>query len=114
METELDWISELPMFVKIISEEATALEDLLLEESEEPFLETDPELAQVLAEAMAKYEKDWLDESIPALAGVTPRNAAADPTRRSDLIALLKSFPIVEGGMSAQRLAEALGLDEYN
>ncbi len=117
METELDWISELPMFVKIISEEATALEDLLLEEStafEDLLLETDPELAQVLAEAMAKYEKDWLDESIPALAGVTPRNAAADPTRRSDLIALLKSFPIVEGGMSAQRLAEALDLDEYN
>ncbi len=117
METELDWISELPMFVKIISEEVTALEDLLLEEATAPedlLLETDPEFAQVVAEAIAKYEKDWLDESIPALAGVTPRNAAADPTRRSDLIALLKSFPIIEGGMSAQRIAEALGLDEYN
>jgi hypothetical protein len=47
------------------------------------------------------------------LDGITPRNAAADPTRRSDLIALLKSFPVVEDGMSAQRIAQALGLDEY-
>ncbi|WP_328993247.1 hypothetical protein OG394_02950 [Kribbella sp. NBC_01245] len=34
-----------------------------------------------------------LDESIPALAGATPRQAAGDPTRRDDLIKLLDSFP---------------------
>ncbi|MFL6122612.1 hypothetical protein [Actinophytocola sp.] len=30
------------------------------------------------------YERKWLDEPIPALAGHTPREAAANPTRRGD------------------------------
>lgn len=120
MEIELDWIGGLPMFVKIISEETTTLDDLVRERPKGLSLaieptnsDISPELALVLAEAILKFEKDWLDDSIPALDGITPRNAAADPTRRSDLIALLKSFPVVEDGMSAQRIAQALGLDEY-
>jgi hypothetical protein len=32
---------------------------------------------------------------------------------RPDLIALLKSFPVMKDGMNAQRIADALGLDEY-
>jgi len=119
MEIELDWIGGLPMFVKIFSEETTTLGDLVRERPDRLGLaiepidpDISPELARVLAEAILKFEKDWLDDSIPALDGFTPRNAAADPTRRSDLIALLKSFPVIEDGMSAQRIAEALGLDE--
>lgn len=120
MEIELDWIGGLPMFVKIISEETTTLDDLVRERPKGLSLAVEPtnsdispELALVLADAILKFEKDWLDDSIPALDGITPRNAAADPTRRSDLIALLKSFPVAEDGMSAQRIAQALGLDEY-
>ena len=44
-------------------------------------------------EMAATYEKAWLDEPIPALAGHTPRECADDPTRRPDLIRLLDSFP---------------------
>ncbi len=59
------------------------------------------------------YERKWLDESIPALAGHTPRQAAADPTRRGDLIRLLDSFPTHHdnpGTMNSDRLRTTLGL----
>ena len=72
------------------------------------------ESVDVDGEAIDDYirsrETKWLDESIPALDGVTPREAADDPTRRGDLITLLNGFPAVEGGMSADRLRAALGL----
>lgn len=72
-----------------------------------------PELAAVLADAVRRYEESWLDEPIPALSGHTPRQCAADPTRRDDLVRLLDSFgPDTgrPGAMSAERLRAALGL----
>jgi hypothetical protein len=53
----------------------------------------DPAVAAALNRVIRDYEQKWLDEPIPALAGHTPRQAAADPTRRGDLIRLLDSFP---------------------
>ncbi|HQR79607.1 MAG TPA: SEC-C domain-containing protein, partial [Actinomycetota bacterium] len=48
-----------------------------------------PELSgeetEALAEFVRRHEDRWLDDSIPALSGATPRQAAADPTRRDDL-----------------------------
>jgi tetratricopeptide (TPR) repeat protein len=73
----------------------------------------DPEIAAALDGYIRQYETAWLDESIPALDGYTPRQAADDPTRRADLIKLLDSFPtVVEGGtgMDKNRLRAALGL----
>ncbi|HYO04029.1 MAG TPA: SEC-C domain-containing protein [Mycobacterium sp.] len=73
----------------------------------------DPEVAAFLGEVIRNYETSWLDESIPALDGHTPRQAADDPTRRADLIKLLDTFPAGEaarGGMDADRLRAALGL----
>lgn len=73
----------------------------------------DPELAGVLDEFIRDYETRWVDESIPALDGHTPRQAANDPTRCGDLIKLLDSFPTgaaARGGMDADRLRDALGL----
>lgn len=74
----------------------------------------DPEVAALLEQVVRQYEDAWLDESVPALAGLTPREAAADPTRRPDLIRLLDSFPTPgprePGLMSADRLRAALGL----
>jgi hypothetical protein len=71
-----------------------------------------PEITAVLHQYMRDYEQRWLDESIPALGGVTPREAAADPTRRDDLVRLLDSFPQTDdlGRMSAARLRKALDL----
>ncbi|MFC9767715.1 SEC-C metal-binding domain-containing protein [Rhodococcus jostii] len=78
----------------------------------EPVDPEDPEIAAVLDEHIRGYEQRWLDETIPALDGHTPRACAADPTRRDELIRLLDSFPQQErpGAMSAHRLREALGL----
>ncbi len=74
----------------------------------------DPDVAGILAEFIHDYETNWLDEPIPALDGHTPRQAADDPTRRADLIKLLDTFPsggAARGGMDADRLRAALGLE---
>ncbi|MGH3824514.1 MAG: hypothetical protein ACRDRA_17020 [Pseudonocardiaceae bacterium] len=69
--------------------------------------------AAALDQFIRDYERKWLDEPIPVLAGHTPRQAAADPTRRGDLIRLLDSFPTHHdnpGTMSPDRLRTALDL----
>jgi hypothetical protein len=74
----------------------------------------DPALQEALAEFTRQYEQKWLDDSIPALGGATPRQAADDPTRRGDLIRLLDSFDDMSGGpgtMNVARLRSELGLD---
>ena len=74
----------------------------------------DPAIRAALAEHVAGYERRWLDESIPALGGRTPREAAADPIGREELNRLLASFPVPDedeiGMMSPARLRAALGL----
>jgi hypothetical protein len=74
----------------------------------------DPGLRQVLAEFIADQERRWLDESIPALGGRTPRDAAGDPIGREQLEQLLAGFPEPApddvGAMSPARLREALDL----
>ncbi|TCO53129.1 SEC-C metal-binding domain-containing protein [Actinocrispum wychmicini] len=71
------------------------------------------DVAAALDQFIRDYERKWLDEPIPALAGHTPREAAADPTRRGDLIRLLDSFPDdpdTPGAMNPDRLRRALDL----
>ncbi|HEX4219271.1 MAG TPA: DUF1841 family protein [Acidimicrobiales bacterium] len=51
-----------------------------------------PEMAEALAALVREQEDRWVDEPVPALAGLTPRQAADDPTRREDLVALLHEF----------------------
>ena len=63
-----------------------------------------PEVAAVLGQMARHYEQAWLDDAIPALAGHTPREAAADPTRRPDLIRPGN----VTGGIAAPSCACAL------
>jgi hypothetical protein len=74
----------------------------------------DPAIRAALAEHVADYERRWLDESIPALGGRTPREAAGDPIGREELTRLLASFPIPEpgdvGAMDPDRVRAALGL----
>lgn len=72
-------------------------------------------------ELQRQFQAQWLTESIPALNGLTPREAAADPTRRGDLERLLQSFEQprdagLPGGMQpftydVQALRQELGLD---
>ncbi len=78
-----------------------------------------PEIRAALREQMDRYEEQWVDESIPALGGLTPRQALDDPTRREDLFRLLDHLDDqdsrlppgqVELGMRTSRLRELLGL----
>jgi hypothetical protein len=73
-----------------------------------------PEVTEeVIREITEQMEQRWLTESIPALGGLTPRQAADDPTRRADLVALLASFPKPQPPlmtMDPDRLRNELGL----
>lgn len=74
-----------------------------------------PEIADALAEFVRQQEQRWLDEEVPALGGLTPRQAAADPVAREQLIALLHDFDRLDppaGGATfdTARLRAALGL----
>jgi tetratricopeptide (TPR) repeat protein len=71
----------------------------------------DPAIAAALEQFVKDQERAWLEEPIPALAGATPREAAADPTRREDLIRLLDTYRAQgPGTMDPARLRAALGL----
>jgi tetratricopeptide (TPR) repeat protein len=48
-----------------------------------------PELAEAMDAFIRRSEASWVDESIPALGGLTPRQAAADRAARPELEALL-------------------------
>jgi hypothetical protein len=93
--------------------EATALAAGSPSGAVEPLDPADPEVTAVIEGFVRDYERKWLDEPIPALAGHTPREAASDPTRRDDLIRLLDSFPAHRddpGLMNPDRLRAALDL----
>lgn len=74
----------------------------------------DPEVSAALGEFIRAQEQAWLDDPIPALAGATPREAAADSTRRPDLQRLLDTYDVsTQAGvvsMDPARLRSALGL----
>lgn len=103
----------------------------LVDESSRPFadlLAESPELGsdgtaelppEVLEQVIRGQEDRWLDDSIPALGGLTPREAAADPAMRSELEALLDDFewtardqPPGALAMDVARLRRELGIGQ--
>lgn len=80
--------------------------------------ETRAELTRALDDQMTRWEERWVDEPIPALQGATPRQALDDPTRRGDLMTLLREMeeraPVAGLGraMDPERLRKLLGLRE--
>lgn len=75
------------------------------------------EAAELLASFVREQEDRWVDEPVPALGGFTPRQAAADPTRREQLRALLHDFdrhrpPPGAATLDTTRLRAMLGLEE--
>jgi hypothetical protein len=55
-------------------------------------LEADPEVRALTERMRREHWEHWLDMKVPALAGVTPREAARDPRSRERLEALLLEF----------------------
>jgi SEC-C motif len=93
-------------------EEAALAVDL--DDRSEPLDQSDPAIREVLERFVAEMEERWLDESIPALGGRTPREAVKDPVGREEVEQLLASFPSLTGDepgmMDPDRLRRALGL----
>ena len=50
------------------------------------------EIRQLVEKMIHDQEEKWVDGPVPALGGLTPRQALDDPTRREDLLALLSEF----------------------
>ena len=76
-------------------------------------------IAGALKAFMAEQEERWVEERLPALGGLTPRQAVTDRARRPALEALLDDFDWIEAqagpedrgrGMDPARLRELLGL----
>lgn len=79
--------------------------------------EVGAELEAELDRFMTEHEDRWLDTSIPALGELTPREAAADPTRRDQLDQLLtemermaESWDSPGRPMDGRRLRHLLGM----
>lgn len=98
----------------LLGETCRALEDLVAE-GPRPSRAPPPTPAQqeLAAEFLEDYYTRWLDMRIPALGGLTPRQAAVDPTRRDDLRRLLREMEMLTAGPSppVERLRAALALD---
>lgn len=59
-------------------------------------------------------EKAWLDQQLPALRGLTPRQAAADPEDRAPLEALLREFEYAAGAHAGQAIDTTSLRDELD
>jgi SEC-C motif len=72
-------------------------------------IEDQPEITPEIAEQIRnQLNQRWLKEHIPALGGLTPYEAANDPTRREDLRKLLQSF-VTSNKQSTASLPPELG-----
>ena len=72
-------------------------------------IENQPEITPEIAEQIREQlNQRWLQEHIPALGGLTPYEAANDPTRREDLRKLLQSF-VVSNKQSTTSMPAELG-----
>ncbi|MGH8905058.1 MAG: SEC-C metal-binding domain-containing protein [Egibacteraceae bacterium] len=103
----------------LVEERRQTLEDFMAEASSdlEPAADLPLEAMVSADKHIVEAETRWVDEPIPALGGVAPRDAAADPTRRGDLEALLDEFEaenerLPEGfrSFNVGRLRRRLGL----
>ena len=121
----LERLRELQTLVLAIVPDAR-LVDESTRSAADAFAETGPDLppqdaapelaAEDIASLVRQHEDRWLSERIPALGGLTPREAAADPAAREELIALLDDFEWQDRrtpnafSMDVHRIRAGLGL----
>ncbi|MGD2144833.1 MAG: DUF2384 domain-containing protein, partial [Anaerolineae bacterium] len=78
--------------IRLVETRSKSADEALREEPqaepEEPFIPP-PEL---IAEIEEKVLRQWIDESIPALDGLTPREAVKTPEGREKVLELIESF----------------------
>ena len=77
-----------------------------------------PELKAIARQMKEAHMQSWVDEQIPALGGLTPRQAAASKQSRKQLELLLKEFEHFEAQLppderfDMQRVRTTLGMLE--
>jgi hypothetical protein len=110
-------LAELVPNARLLSDERIPL-DQLTPGPQEPSAPPTPELKAALAAWIAECVEQWCVEPVPALGGRTPKEAAADPTRREELVRLIDSLDRRFSGddenlqgFRPARLRELLGLD---
>lgn len=112
----LEWIAALERPPVLIGPDGEVLD--LAELPEVPVSDVSPPgpgMQEAMLAFVEEQEQRWCDEPVPALGGVTPLEAAADPTRRDELQRLIASFPpanFATGVFSLrpEKLRERLGL----
>ena len=62
-----------------------------------------PEAAALLREFKERHYASWPDEAIPALGGLSPREAAQSPSHRAELVLLLKEMEEQESREEVER-----------
>jgi hypothetical protein len=69
-------------------------------------------MLEALGGFIEQLEERWIDEPVPALGGLTPRQAARTPKARTELDELLRDFEAKRGPgtFDARRLRELLGM----
>ncbi len=83
--------------------------------SQAPDVEQTPDMLEAVRQLREEYMLQWLDDNIPALGGLTPREAAADPTHHKALDLLLRDVEYRENQLPSaerfdvRRLRTALG-----
>lgn len=103
---------------KFIEDDVRSMDDALADhDPEEPtgmMDPNDPAVREMMTQVVADYERRWIDESIPALGGRTPRDAVTDPIGREQVEQLLATFPVPDasdvGTMNPDHIRKALGL----
>lgn len=76
-----------------------------------------PELQELLKQKKLQHYQGWIDAPVPAIGGLTPREAAGDPQQRAMLEALIKDIEMRENRQDHRQridlsfLWEALGLE---
>lgn len=103
--------------------EVESVESMLKKPSDEPdealYPPMAPEIEEILEQSLDAHWKKWINEKIPALGGITPRQAVKSKDGREKLIALLDDFERRDrpgqGGLSQlkyiQRTRKQLGLE---
>jgi hypothetical protein len=112
----LEWIAALERPPVLVGPDGEVLDlDDLPELPVSNVSPTDPGVQEAMLAFVEEQEQRWCEEPVPALGGVTPLEAAADPTRRDELQRLIASFPAADlstGVLSlrSEKLRERLGL----
>lgn len=115
-------VAHLGGLVRYKLREETSIEDLMrramsnVESGRESGLRQSPEEAAIALDFRERHMTEWLDTEIPALGGITPREAAKHPGSARRLDVLLREFELHEGRLpenerlDIERLRVALGM----